>query len=45
MEYICYNCKKTIDYKSIKKRVRCPNCGHRIFFKKRPSIVKKVEAV
>ncbi|MCW1296595.1 MAG: DNA-directed RNA polymerase subunit P [Candidatus Parvarchaeota archaeon] len=45
MEYVCFKCKKTVEYKSIKKRPRCPYCGGKIFFKKRPDIIKRVEAV
>ncbi len=44
VEYKCFNCGKTIDSQSVKKRVRCIYCGSKILFK--PRVVKtKVKAV
>ncbi|HDD46135.1 MAG TPA: DNA-directed RNA polymerase subunit P [Candidatus Aenigmarchaeota archaeon] len=44
-EYVCMNCKKTveIDLERVKKLI-CPYCGFRIFEKKRPSIPKRIIA-
>jgi len=44
MEYICYSCGKIVTEEDIVKRVRCPYCGGKVLFKKRPEIVKKVKA-
>jgi len=39
--YVCGKCKKEI--KSLDdKYIRCPECGHRILFKKRPPTAKEV---
>jgi len=42
--YVCFKCGKEVEYKDIKKKVRCPFCGSKILFKKRPEVVKKVKA-
>lgn len=39
--YVCFECKKDIE-KIDTKFVRCPYCGCRILFKKRPPIVKEI---
>ena len=44
MEYICYSCGKIVTPEDIKKMIRCPYCGGKILFKKRPQVVKKVKA-
>ena len=44
MEYICATCNKTVTSEDIKKRIRCPYCGSRLLFKKRPKIVKEVKS-
>ena len=44
MEYICYSCSKEVTDEDITKRIRCPYCGGKILFKKRPEVVKKVKA-
>ncbi|MEM5793197.1 MAG: DNA-directed RNA polymerase subunit P [Candidatus Aenigmatarchaeota archaeon] len=38
----CVNCGKETE--KIIDRVRCPFCGFRVFVKKRPKIIKKVQA-
>ena len=40
--YRCVNCKKEIA--KIEDRIRCPYCGHRIFSKKRPEVLRRVQA-
>jgi DNA-directed RNA polymerase subunit P len=40
--YKCVKCKKTIS--KIEDKIRCPYCGHRIFVKMRPEVVKRVLA-
>jgi DNA-directed RNA polymerase subunit RPC12/RpoP len=35
-------CKKTMA--KIDEKIRCPFCGHRIFVKMRPEVVKRVHA-
>jgi len=42
MTYKCLKCGKEID--KIIDRVRCPFCGFRIFSKKRPKVIKRVQA-
>jgi DNA-directed RNA polymerase subunit P len=44
MEYICYACGKDITVDDIAKRIRCPYCGGKVIFKKRPETSKKVRA-
>lgn len=34
-EYKCFQCGKTIESKSLKKRFVCPDCGSKIFYKPR----------
>jgi len=40
VEYKCFECGKTIPPELIRKRVRCPYCSSKIFFKKKNNIVK-----
>jgi len=44
MEYICYTCGKEVTPEEITKRIRCPYCGGKILFKKRPETVKRIKA-
>lgn len=44
MIYICFDCRNEINSTEISKRIRCPYCGGKILFKKRPEIVKQVKA-
>ena len=44
MEYKCYSCGKEVTQEDIMKRIRCPYCGGKILFKKRPETVKKIKA-
>ncbi len=44
VRYACLFCKREIKPEEIKKRVRCPYCGGRIIYKKRPPILKHVKA-
>ncbi|MFX0067694.1 MAG: DNA-directed RNA polymerase subunit P [Promethearchaeota archaeon] len=46
MPYICGNCRREITVEGLKSLpgVKCPHCGHRILYKSRPPIVKKVKA-
>ncbi len=44
MEYVCFSCGETITWEEIRRRVRCPYCGGKILYKKRPDIVKTVKA-
>jgi DNA-directed RNA polymerase subunit RPC12/RpoP len=37
------NCKKTIA--KLEDKIRCPYCGHRIFVKERPDVMRRVHAV
>ncbi len=46
--YICEKCGKEVSVKELESMpglLRCPNCGHHVFIKKRPPITKKVKAV
>lgn len=46
MGYKCLNCGNDINEDDIKKRVRCPFCGHRIIRKRRSEVnLRKVPAV
>ncbi|MBR9707647.1 MAG: DNA-directed RNA polymerase subunit P [Candidatus Diapherotrites archaeon] len=42
--YVCSNCRRDIDALQ-ENRVRCPHCGYRLLFKRRPPVVKEVDAV
>lgn len=39
-EYKCFNCNKVINEATIKKRIRCIYCGHKILFKTRSTSTK-----
>lgn len=41
--YKCFDCQKEIEKGMLGKKVRCPYCGSRIFFKVR-NIITKVKA-
>jgi DNA-directed RNA polymerase subunit P len=41
--YRCGNCKKSVKLKP-EEPSRCPFCGHKILFKERPKVVKRVKA-
>jgi DNA-directed RNA polymerase subunit P len=41
--YRCANCWKPVELGK-EDPVRCPFCGHKILFKERPRVVKKVKA-
>jgi len=43
VEYICFNCGRVIDSSLIRKKIRCPYCGGRIFYKAR-KILSNVKA-
>lgn len=45
MRYVCGACAKDVNTEEIKKRIRCPYCGNKVLFKKRPDIIKKVKAL
>ena len=42
--YKCLKCEKEIDLEQVKDKIRCPFCGYRIIFKKRPNTVTNVLA-
>ncbi|MBD3155737.1 MAG: DNA-directed RNA polymerase subunit P [Candidatus Aenigmarchaeota archaeon] len=42
MVFKCLKCGKEVE--KVIDRVRCPFCGYRIFSKKRPKTIKKVQA-
>jgi DNA-directed RNA polymerase subunit RPC12/RpoP len=44
MEYVCFGCGESIGEEELKRRVRCPYCGGKVLYKKRPNIVKTVKA-
>jgi DNA-directed RNA polymerase subunit P len=44
MKYRCGSCGKDISKSDIKGRLRCPYCGGKMIFKKRPEVVKRVKA-
>ena len=41
--YVCPNCKRDVDFLP-EGKVRCPHCGFRLLFKRRPPVVKTVKA-
>lgn len=45
MEYICFQCKKSIDFETVAKRIRCPFCGSKILLKKITNVERKVKAL
>ena len=42
MDYVCFKCGKTVDM-DISARVRCPFCGGKIIYKKKPEIITTVK--
>ncbi|MBU5574979.1 MAG: DNA-directed RNA polymerase subunit P [Candidatus Aenigmatarchaeota archaeon] len=42
--YKCISCGKEISEEQLRGRIRCMYCGFRILMKKRPNVIKKVEA-
>ncbi len=44
MAYRCFVCGREVDPKYLKKKVQCPYCGSRIFYKERihPTKVKAI---
>lgn len=45
MSYVCVSCEEEIDMDPVDEKVICPNCSHRVLFKKAPETPTKVEAV
>jgi DNA-directed RNA polymerase subunit RPC12/RpoP len=47
--YVCAKkeCKEEIDLDRLNQLpgIKCPKCGYRILYKKRPSIIKRIKAV
>ena len=47
--YVCgrKECKKEIDESKLASLtgIKCPYCGYRILYKKRPSIIKRIKAI
>lgn len=47
-KYICARktCGKEVTTEDLKSLpgIKCPNCGYRILYKKRPSVVRKISA-
>lgn len=44
MVYKCLNCERDIEAEDLRRRIRCPYCGHRIIKKKRREDVKDIKA-
>jgi len=46
MPYVCAKCGREMTAEDLKALpgVRCPYCGHRILYKARPPLIKKVKA-
>jgi DNA-directed RNA polymerase subunit P len=48
MVYVCARkeCQKEISQDNLNQLpgIKCPYCGHRILYKKRPQIVKRIKA-
>ncbi len=48
MVYICANrnCQKKVTQKALRQLpgIKCPHCGYRILYKKRPPVIKKIDA-
>ncbi len=42
--YKCLNCRKDIDPKQVKEKIRCPYCGYKIVLKEDSGTVVKVKA-
>ncbi|MFQ6009838.1 MAG: DNA-directed RNA polymerase subunit P [Candidatus Aenigmatarchaeota archaeon] len=43
--YKCLQCGKTVDFETLKEKIRCPYCGYRILLKSRPKTTRKVSAI
>lgn len=47
--YVCSNkqCQKEVSKKALNQLpgIKCPHCGHRILYKKRPQVIKRVKAL
>lgn len=43
MEYKCFKCGKKVEKDDLEKRLVCPECGSKIFFKPRTK-VKRIKA-
>jgi len=41
--YKCLNCRKEIDQKQIKEKIRCPYCGYKIIVKEDSKTLVKVK--
>ncbi len=48
MVYVCANkeCHKEVTQENLNQLpgIKCPHCGYRILYKKRPQVIKKVKA-
>lgn len=44
MAYKCLKCEEEIESEDLRRRIRCPFCGHRILKKERREDVKEVKA-
>jgi DNA-directed RNA polymerase subunit RPC12/RpoP len=42
MNYICFKCEKTVELEK-NSRIRCPFCGGKIIFKKKPEVTTSVD--
>lgn len=42
--YVCYNCGKRIEIKTLGVELFCPNCSGKILFKETPPTSKEVSA-
>ncbi|MFH1473532.1 MAG: DNA-directed RNA polymerase subunit P [Candidatus Aenigmatarchaeota archaeon] len=42
--YKCLKCRKEVDPKKVKEKVRCPYCGYKIILKEASETVVKVKA-
>ncbi len=43
--YVCVKCEEEVEVDPVNEKVICPQCSHRVLFKKRPETPKEVEAV
>jgi DNA-directed RNA polymerase subunit RPC12/RpoP len=43
--YICAKCEQNVDLNPIDGKVICPECSHRVLFKKRPEDPNELKAV
>ncbi len=42
MEYICFKCSRVVELESL-NRIRCPFCGGKILYKKKPEVMMTVD--